>query len=294
MKIKHLNLIFKKGAGILILIFVSVIRRVEDHHRKVYNIVRRLKSTLRCLIRNCFFSCAFSFSAKTTKKLKAALACDQNMTVYIDGKYAGTNGGTNKAAFFTLRPGTHVLAVKCLNTHGEAGILGSLDNALVTDSRWKCLGRGRKQRLGKKHWTGSLFDDTDWPQAVEYFPNRGWTVWGKMADISDKASWIWTADKGKHEEVYCRRRVSDVTSVKQGQTQKGLLNIYVTTRALIIAIMRNAMHKIFNDRNCILLMIEIAFQYQYIAYFPSLLKLRSSPIKGIVYLLMGGNDKNEK
>ena len=133
------------------------------------------------------------------------------MTVYTDGKYAGTNGGRNKPVAFRLSPGTHVLAVRCLNLRGEAGILGSLSNALVTDSRWKCTGRGNRYRIKGKYWTKALFDDSDWPQAVEYFPNRGWTYWGKMSDISDKAFWIWTVDKGKHEEVYCRRRVSDVS-----------------------------------------------------------------------------------
>lgn len=97
----------------------------------------------------------------------------------------------------------------CLNLHGEAGILGSLSNALVTDSRWKCTGRGKRYRIKGKYWTKALFDDSDWPQAVEYFPNRGWTYWGNMSAISDKAFWIWSADKGKHAEVYCRRRVSD-------------------------------------------------------------------------------------
>ena len=131
------------------------------------------------------------------------------MTVYTDGRYAGTNGGINQPVSFTLRPGTNVLAVRCLNLHGEAGILGSLSNALVTDSRWKCTGRGKRYRIRGKYWTKALFDDRDWPQAVEYFPNREWTFWGNMSAISDKAFWIWSADKGKHEEVYCRRRVSD-------------------------------------------------------------------------------------
>ena len=144
------------------------------------------------------------------------------MTVYIDGKYGGTNGGITKPVSFTLRRGTYVLAIRCKNLHGEAGIVGSLDNALLTDSRWKCIGRGRRDRLRGKFWTRALFDDSDWPQAVEYFPNREWTYWGKMSDISDKAFWIWTADKGKHEEVYCRRRVSDV-SVRH--TKRGLLKI---------------------------------------------------------------------
>ena len=169
----------------------------------------------------------FHFSAaETTRTLTASLACDQNMTVYIDGKFAGHNNGIiKKAILLTLPPGLRVLAVICLNLDGEAGILGSLDNALVTDTRWKCVGLGRRHRL-KNRWRKVFFDDSDWPQAVEYFPNRGWTYWGKMADISDKAFWIWTADKGKHDKVYCRRRVSDA-SVKHEQTQKGLLNIYL-------------------------------------------------------------------
>ena len=141
------------------------------------------------------------------------------MTVYIDGKYAGTNRGKIKPMRFTLHPGTRVLAVKCVNYVGEAGILGSLDNAIVTDSRWKCTGRTRRNRL-KRHWMGVLYDDSLWAQAVEYFPNRGWTIWGNIGEISEEASWIWTADKGKHEETYCRRRVSDV-SVKREHAHKG-------------------------------------------------------------------------
>lgn len=72
------------------------------------------------------------------------------MTVYTDGRYAGTNSGINQPVSFTLRPGTNVLAVRCLNLHGEAGILGSLSNALVTDSRWKCTGRGKRYRIKGK------------------------------------------------------------------------------------------------------------------------------------------------
>ena len=141
------------------------------------------------------------------------------MHVYIDGKLAGSNRGEFKAMQFTLHPGTHVLAVKCINREGEAGIMGSLDNALVTDSRWKCLGRERRHHL-KGDWAKDFYDDSDWPHAVEYFPNRGWSIWGKIDDISDEASWIWTADKGKHEEAYCRRRVSDM-SVKYTHAYKG-------------------------------------------------------------------------
>jgi len=156
------------------------------------------------------------------------------MTVYIDGKFAGTNKGINKVVSISLHPGTRVLSVKCLNLHGEAGILGSLDNDLVTDSRWRCTGRRRRHRL-RKYWTNVFFDDSHWPQAVEYFPNCGWTIWGKMPNISSKASWIWTADKGKHEEVYCRRRVTNV-SVKQGHAQKGWLKtVYKSLRKRLLA-----------------------------------------------------------
>lgn len=163
----------------------------------------------------------FIFLAKTTRQLKAALTCDKDMVVYIDGRFAGVGNMTKKASFFKLYPGARVLAVRCLNLHGEAGILGSLDNGLVTDSHWKCIGRNRQHRLGKG-WTRVLFDDSHWPQAVAYYPNREWTVWGKITDISDEASWIWTADRGKHDEAYCRRRLSDV-SVKHEHAQKGFL-----------------------------------------------------------------------
>ena len=162
----------------------------------------------------------FFLSAKTTIQLEAAFTCDKDMEVYIDGKWEVTSNKIREASFFTLHPGARVLAVRCLNRHGEAGILGSLDNGLVTDSRWKCIGRNKHNR-SRKGWTRVLFDDSNWPQAVAYFPNRKWTWWGKISNISDEATWIWTADRGKHQEAYCRRRLSDV-SVKLEHTQKGL------------------------------------------------------------------------
>ena len=116
-----------------------------------------------------------------------------------------------------------MIAVKCVHHRGEAGILGSFDNGLVTDTRWKCIGLEERHRW-RKALIKANYDDNSWPQAVAYYPNREWTVLGGFSEISGNAYWIWSADKRTNGEVYCRRRVSDVSAVVQ-HSPKGTFTV---------------------------------------------------------------------
>ena len=146
---------------------------------------------------------------KLTQPVQGTLTCESTLLLYVDGRFISITNDWRKPLTYTLPAGSSLVAVMCKAARagsGEVGILGSFHNGLVTDSQWKCVQNSKNER----GWNRLSFDDSNWPSAVEYFPNRDWTVWNKIKGISDQAFWIWTADKGRDSVVLCRRRLYSV------------------------------------------------------------------------------------
>ena len=135
------------------------------------------------------------------------ITCDNHLTVYVDGKLLG-GGTTNveKKGFhqYQLTAGSHMIALKCRGNSQpwEGGILGSLENGVVTDTSWKCtnsLSQG---------WNMRSYEDEDWPIAKSYGPNSASTFpWGDIKSIDNRAVWIWTDDNDNDFVVSCRRSI---------------------------------------------------------------------------------------
>ena len=138
------------------------------------------------------------------------------MTVYTDGRYAGTNSGKNQPVSFTLRPGTNVLAVRCLNLHGEAGILGSLSNALVTDSRWKCTGRGKRYETQKERFVEDLTETLNLTHLIFY--------WHLTCRLDCKTVRIF-AYSSKREQSNKRSRTRLKTESEAGERRYGRVRL---------------------------------------------------------------------
>jgi len=134
----------------------------------------------------------------------------------VDGKLLG-EGDTDVAnkGFhqYELAPGSHVIALKCKGNPPtwEGGILGSLENGLVTDTSWKCT------PFATLGWNMRTYRDDDWPMTTSYGPNSASTFpWGEITSIDSSAKWIWTKDNKNDTEVYCRRNLeTPCTQVKE-------------------------------------------------------------------------------
>ena len=125
----------------------------------------------------------------------------------MDGELLG-EGATDVAnkGFhqYELMAGSHVIALKCKGNPPtwEGGILGSLENGLVTDNSWKCI------RSFTPGWNMRTYQDEDWPMATSYGPNNPSTFpWGEIQIIDSSAQWIWTKDNENDTEVYCRHNI---------------------------------------------------------------------------------------
>ena len=140
----------------------------------------------------------------------------------MDGKLLG-EGDTDVAnkGFhqYELAPGSHVIALRCKGNppSWEGGILGSLENGLVTDTSWKCT------PFATLGWNMRTYRDDDWPMTTSYGPNSASTFpWGEITSIDSSAKWIWTKDNKNDTEVYCRRNLE--TPCTQGELHTRLVS----------------------------------------------------------------------
>lgn len=143
----------------------------------------------------------------STAAIKFNITCDNYLSLYVDGTLLGegvTDAGYKGFHQYELRPGSHVVALKCKGNppSWEGGILGSLENGVVTDTSWKCT------TSAETGWNMRTYQDDNWPMATSYGPNSASTFpWGNIQDIDSSALWIWTQDNKNDVEVYCRRYI---------------------------------------------------------------------------------------
>ena len=127
------------------------------------------------------------------------------------------NQSTNVATNVTLGPGTAVVALRCRNYHSKPWIIGSVNNGLVTDTRWKCFSLPKHLINKGRKWAKADEDDSQWAGAVANYSNLE-----KIPNIRDEALWISTAVQG-HSRLFCRRRLSDFSPKREKSLLKGVL-----------------------------------------------------------------------
>ena len=131
------------------------------------------------------------------------ITCDNILEVYLDGVQQQDNKlkAWNAESTFVTPDRLSLIALKCTNTGGPAGILASLQNeggdvVFYTNTNWKC------SSVLEEGWQLSEFQATsdNWQNAAKR-GDHGSTTWGYIGEISHDADWIWAA---KNEAtVYC-------------------------------------------------------------------------------------------
>ena len=132
-------------------------------------------------------------------------AYEQLLGLYIDGQQQSlTNGDIwNLSDYIHLQPNNRLIAVEASNLGDPLcrGILASVyDGSLLTNSKWKCT-------LNiEANWTALGFNDSSWPNAVEYGRNGNHRYCNQdqtIGNISSNSKWIWTSNAG-YVVVFCR------------------------------------------------------------------------------------------
>ena len=134
------------------------------------------------------------------------------MSLWINGVQTDVagQGVWNEMSTVGLGPAgaTNVIGIKCLNTGGPYGIMGSVEdesgnNVLVTDNSWSC------SNAADDGWEKADFVEGDNWNAASYYPHRVYITdngpWA--AAMSAKKQIIWTASAAD-TTVYCRKVIS--------------------------------------------------------------------------------------
>src|SRR5688572_17762677 len=96
----------------------------------------------------------------------------------------------------------HYLTTKMVNFLTASGFLASSNGGRILTSRsWKC--RNFYEIIGELDWTSVGYDDSSWPDAVEYDRN-GDNIHDNIIQINSSAFWIWSANKTTDFFVACR------------------------------------------------------------------------------------------
>ena len=167
-------------------------------------------------------------AAKTSHQLEAKFTCYGELSFFLHGKQVGTYNQTSIPLTHAVNPGTEVLAVRCINYREKPWILGSVSNGLVTDTRWKCFSLPKQEIFKGLYWTRSLFDDSQWAQAVANFSNQEDNPWGRVPVIKNEALWISTIAEN-YPRLFCRRRLSDLAPKREKSSSKGMSLILTLT-----------------------------------------------------------------
>ena len=125
------------------------------------------------------------------------------MDVWVDGVPVNLPNAKvyNKEDIFQISCCTSLIAIRCLETGGKAGIVLSANNGLVSDSSWRCT------RTYQEGWQTSPFQEAPgvWKYADMFAPNDGTRAF-YVPGISPKAQWIWIGpNDGERVYVHCRK-----------------------------------------------------------------------------------------
>ena len=108
----------------------------------------------------------------------------------------------------------HLIAVSCENIGGPGGLLVSMEDLLVSNTKWKCSRTAENPR----DWYKVDFNDNTWISSHKIGDNDGslWQIFPswKQVDFSIAAQWIWVDERWREvpdgsstDMIYCRRKI---------------------------------------------------------------------------------------
>ena len=109
----------------------------------------------------------------------------------------------NLPDYIQLLPTNRLIVVDAVGDPPCSGILASVyDGSLLTNSEWKC------STSATGNWAGLGFDDSSWPNAVEYGSNGNHSNCDQqqqfIGNVSSNSKWIWTSNLETNYVVHCR------------------------------------------------------------------------------------------
>ncbi|KAK6168236.1 hypothetical protein SNE40_022104 [Patella caerulea] len=130
----------------------------------------------RVLTKTVLFFIAVSF-------IRGNATCDDEMSFYADGVLYAQSDDWNALSAISIPCDTTVMAIKCQDKGGIAGIKAALDNGIKTNISWKC------SNTFESGWNQIGFNDSAWSFAVIQ-DEASWR--SHAASLVGKADWIWT------------------------------------------------------------------------------------------------------
>ena len=138
--------------------------------------------------------------------------CDDVAEVYLNGILVGNTRNMEDIWIERMSNDTHLIAVSCTNGYRSGGLLMSVENVLVSNTKWKCS----KNVENVADWYKAEFNDSAWGEAFKIADNDG-SIWQKepswkQVDFPISAQWIWAdenwelPDGAAPETIYCRRK----------------------------------------------------------------------------------------
>ena len=147
------------------------------------------------------------------------MRCDDGALVYVDGVLVGSTEEQDEVWRGEVSSDAQLIAVLCANTGGAGGLLVSMGDFLVSNTKWKCSKNVEKDG----GWYRVNFNDSAWNSAYKIGDNDG-SLWKtlpawKQTSFPASAQWIWTDDQWEKlpaesatDFIYCRRRTGKTCS----------------------------------------------------------------------------------
>jgi len=153
-----------------------------------------------------------NYQGATGDTITISLSVDNEYTLYINGNMIATNSTWSVAQQYKVPSiiGKNVIAVKCIDKGGEAGLVAEIDfkgQHFVSNESWKVA---TTEQTG---WETLAFNDATWLNATSHGLHGVALPWAQYRNVNgisttQNVHWIWSADYSNDDIVYLRFTIS--------------------------------------------------------------------------------------